>query len=157
MLSITFDVARSAPTGDTLLYFTSDPTGSAISDKQARSLPTRFTAGTVSISGPNSQGVNVSGRVYTPEGTGLRNAQVMLTSSDGTTRTVITSSLGYYTFEAIAPNRSYRIAVASKRYRFEHRVIHSALSCAKRLYSSGMTSRLIQNKKMRPRRPASFL
>jgi hypothetical protein len=123
MVSITFDVAPEAASGATELYFTSDPTGSAVSDKQARSLQTRFTSGTVTISGANAQGVRISGRVLTPEGPGLRNAQVILTDADGASRTIFTSSLGYYEFDGVKPGRTYRVAVTSKRFRFLHRTV----------------------------------
>ena len=130
MVTVTFDVLPTAASGETLLYFTSDPTGSAISDKQARSLATRFTSGTVTISGPNAEGISISGRVLTPEGLGLRNARVILTDADGVSRTVFTSTLGYYEFDGVKPGRTYRIAVTSKRYRFLQRMIEPSSSLA---------------------------
>lgn len=66
---------------------------------------------------------SVSGRVTTPHGQGLRNAAVTITGSDGTTRTVSTSSFGIYRFENIANGPTYTLTVASKRYRFSPRVV----------------------------------
>ena len=60
----------------------------------------------------------ISGRVMTPSGAGLRNATVTLTDVLGATRTAITSSFGYYSFDNVATGSSYTITATSKRYRF---------------------------------------
>lgn len=67
--------------------------------------------------------VEVSGRVTTPDGRGLRNATVMLTDSAGVTRTATTSTFGYYTFSDVAVGESYVMAVSSRRYRFAPRAV----------------------------------
>ncbi|CAN5332012.1 hypothetical protein BH20ACI2_BH20ACI2_14180 [soil metagenome] len=71
------------------------------------------------FSGPE---ITLSGRVMTPAGGGLRNAQVMLRGPDGIGRTVPTSSMGYYSFDEIA-GASYTVSVSSRRYRFEQRSV----------------------------------
>jgi hypothetical protein len=123
MITITFDVAPTAVSGGTQIEFTSDPTAAAISDISANSLQTRYQNGTITISGSNAAGVEVSGRVTTPDGSGLRNAQVTLTDANGTTRTVLTASAGYYKFDSVAAGSTYTISVASKRYRFQSRKV----------------------------------
>jgi CSLREA domain-containing protein len=65
--------------------------------------------------------VSISGRVMTPDGRGLRNATVTIFDAQGFRSTVITSSLGYYTFENIRADATHTIAVISKRYRFAAR------------------------------------
>lgn len=70
-----------------------------------------------------SAGVRVSGRVLTPLGTGVRGAEVTITSDSGQSRTVVTSSLGYYMFEDLDPNKGYTISVQSRRYRFSPRSV----------------------------------
>ena len=70
-----------------------------------------------------ASGVQVSGRVLTPDGRGLRNAQVTLLDSKGVARTVTTSSFGYYTFDEVAAGQSIVINVNAKRYRFTSRLI----------------------------------
>jgi hypothetical protein len=62
--------------------------------------------------------VSITGRVTTPDGTGLRNAAVSLTDSVGIRRTAFTSSLGYYSFDGVTTGVTYSISVQSKRYRF---------------------------------------
>src|SRR5258708_27678225 len=60
----------------------------------------------------------VSGRVFTPDGRGLRNASVVLTDSNGIARTVTTSSFGVYQFDGVATGQTVTIKVFSKLYRF---------------------------------------
>ncbi len=66
-----------------------------------------------------SNAATVGGRVLTPDGRGLRNAIVAITDSLGVSRTVTTSSLGYYSFESVPLGQTSTIAVSSRRYRFE--------------------------------------
>ena len=68
-------------------------------------------------------GVEVSGRVTTPDGTGLRNARVNITDSQGVVRSATTSSFGYYRFDDVAAGESYVVSVASRRYRYAPRVV----------------------------------
>ncbi len=60
----------------------------------------------------------VSGRVLTSGGLGLRNASVSLIDSANVRRTVLTSSLGFFTFSDVPTGASYTVSVASKRFRF---------------------------------------
>ena len=62
---------------------------------------------------------SVSGRVTTPAGPGLRNAAVTLTDSARNRRTVLTSTLGYYSFDEIPAGETVTISAASRRYRFQ--------------------------------------
>jgi hypothetical protein len=70
-----------------------------------------------------ASGVEVSGRVTTPDGRGLRNAVVTMTDSQGQRRTVTTGSFGYYRFEDVEAGSSVVIGVASNRYRFATRLV----------------------------------
>ena len=72
---------------------------------------------------PSAAGVTVSGRVLTAEGRGLRNARVTITDQSGVSRTVVTSSFGYYTFTDVEVGQTYLIGVASKRYHFTPRLL----------------------------------
>ncbi len=65
--------------------------------------------------------VSVSGRVTTPDGRGLRNATVTLTDSLGVSRSVTTSSFGFYTFGNVPVDAAYVIGVSSRLYRFASR------------------------------------
>lgn len=62
--------------------------------------------------------VTISGRVRTPDGPGLKNANVTLTDASGTTRRVMTNNFGIFTFDTVTPGQTYTIAVTSKRFRF---------------------------------------
>lgn len=68
-------------------------------------------------------GVEISGRVTTPDGLGLRNAVVSMVDSQGIVRTATTSSFGYYTFDGVEVGQSYVMGVSSRRYRFAPRVV----------------------------------
>lgn len=70
-----------------------------------------------------ASGVEISGRVLTHDGRGLRNAQVVLVDSNGFARTVTTSAFGYYMFNDVETGQNYVISVVSRRYRFYARAI----------------------------------
>ncbi len=86
---------------------------------------------TNAVGGPIQEGstLTLSGRVLTPDGGGLRNAQVVLIGHDGVRRTVPTSSMGYYSFEGLS-NETYRVSVTSRRYRFTERNVELNSSLA---------------------------
>lgn len=67
--------------------------------------------------------IQISGRVTTPGGQGLRNATVRMTLGDGSVRIATTSSFGIYTFANIPSGSSGVLSVFSKRYRFAPRSI----------------------------------
>ena len=62
--------------------------------------------------------VTVSGKVFTSDGSGLKNAVVTLMNSQGISTRVITTPFGNYVFNNVATNDSYLITVVSKRFRF---------------------------------------
>ncbi|MBX3294044.1 MAG: carboxypeptidase regulatory-like domain-containing protein, partial [Acidobacteria bacterium] len=72
---------------------------------------------------PTAAGVEVSGRVMTPDGRGLRNATVTMTDGQGVTRSAVTSSFGYYKFEGVTAGDNYVMNVNSRLYRFTPRVV----------------------------------
>jgi hypothetical protein len=65
--------------------------------------------------------VSITGRVTTPYGTGLRNALVSMIDPDGTKRTAVSSTLGYFQFDNVAVGRTYSLSTVSRRYRFQPR------------------------------------
>lgn len=65
----------------------------------------------------------VSGLVTTPDGRGLRNATVVITDSAGVSRSVMTSSFGFYSFSDMPTGATYTIRVRSRRYRFADRQV----------------------------------
>ncbi len=124
LVNITFDVAPNTSPGATYVRFANDPTPASISDAAGQRLAASYEDGTVTITGPNTTGVEVSGRVLTPDERGLRNARVTITDQNGVTRTVTTSSFGFYSFEDVEAGQSYFIGVSSRRYRFASRVVN---------------------------------
>lgn len=72
---------------------------------------------------PTAAGVSVSGRVTTPEGSGLRGATVTMTDEQGVSRVATTASFGYFRFDDVPTGQNYVVAVRSKRFNFEPRVI----------------------------------
>ena len=120
IVNITFDIAQSAPYGQTEVSFGNWPTLSTISDPFGNLVSTGFTSGLVTIAEPS---VDVNGRVLTPGGLGLRNAQVTLTDPSGTSRTTPTSSLGFFSFPSVTIGQTVRVRVNSRRYRFEEQFV----------------------------------
>lgn len=72
---------------------------------------------------PTSAGVEISGRVLTSDGRGIRNAMVTITRPDGSTRTAVSSSFGYYRFDGIEAGETVVISANSRSYRFKPRVV----------------------------------
>lgn len=72
---------------------------------------------------------SLSGRVITPAGTGLRSALVTLTDSGGNKRSVLTSTLGFYSFIDVPFGETVTISAASRRYRFQSvtRIVNESL------------------------------
>lgn len=66
---------------------------------------------------------NITGRVTSSSGLGLRNTTVIVTDASGPRRIATTSSFGNYEFSGIQLNREYTISVVSKRYRFQPRTL----------------------------------
>ncbi len=67
--------------------------------------------------------VTIGGRVLTPSGRGLRNAQVTVTQADGSTRTVLTSAYGSYSFANLTVPQTVVLSVRSKTYQFTPQVV----------------------------------
>jgi hypothetical protein len=72
---------------------------------------------------PPSRGATLSGRVFTPDGRGLRSVVVSIRDPQGVTRTVTTNSFGYYVIENVRTGESYTMRILSRRYKFAPRPI----------------------------------
>jgi len=68
--------------------------------------------------GPTAASVNLGGRVTMADGRGITNARVTLTMPDGTTRTMISGSFGYYRFEDVEVGATYILTATAKRFVF---------------------------------------
>ncbi|MBS1796063.1 MAG: CSLREA domain-containing protein [Acidobacteria bacterium] len=71
---------------------------------------------------PTAAGVSVSGRVLAGK-SGLRNAIVTLTDSNGNVRTAKTGTFGYYRFDDVAAGQTVVVTVVSKRFQFTPQVV----------------------------------
>lgn len=123
LLTVTFDVAVKSRGGVTSVSFSNDSTPSVVSDAFGAKLEASFTDGKVELSGAANVDTSVSGRVQTPDGSGLRNAQVILTDAKGNTRTATTGSFGYYSFDSLPISGQFTLSVVSKRYTFDTRTV----------------------------------
>ncbi len=127
---ITFDVSVDAPRGGTPVRFTGTLASQAISDTLGNSLTANYIDGIVNISDVVPYEAELSGRVTTADGRGIRNVIVTVTNSIGTQRTATTGSFGSYRFEGLVPEQAYSIAVKSRRFRFTSRTINLSESLA---------------------------
>lgn len=67
---------------------------------------------------PTAAAVSITGRIETPEGSGLTNAIVMLSDANGNVRPARSSSFGYFRFDDVTVGETYIVTVSSKRYTF---------------------------------------
>lgn len=129
ILNVSFTIAPGAQLGLTPVGFSGTPTSQSVSSTTGALLPTTYTPGTIQV-GSTAAGVEISGRVVTPDGRGIRNAQVIMTDSKGDRRIATTSSFGTYRFEDVESGATYVFSVSSKQYRFTPRVVQIVDSLA---------------------------
>ena len=67
--------------------------------------------------------VEVSGRVMTDDGRGLRNITVKITGPNGFVRLATTSSFGFYQFPDVVPGQTYTVSISSRLFRFAPQVL----------------------------------
>jgi hypothetical protein len=77
---------------------------------------------TISIA-PLAAGATVAGRVVDQAGRAISRATVVLTDSDGVTRTALTNPFGYFVFTDVPVGETYVAGVRHRRYRFESRTV----------------------------------
>jgi hypothetical protein len=79
------------------------------------------TNGQINILSPTAAEVNVSGRVSTNSGRGIRRAIMTISDSLGNQRSTMTNQFGYYNFEVLAGD-TYTISIFSKGHTFKQNV-----------------------------------
>ena len=107
----------------TPVTFGDNPTGTDVNDISGTTVPFSTINGVVSILGTTAAQVEVSGRVTTADGRGLRNATVTITDQNGVAHVTTTSSFGFYQFENVDSGQTYIIGVAARRFQFTSRII----------------------------------
>ena len=102
-------------------------TGSIVFDQRgvgfSRNVGGTVDVGSFEVLAPTAANATISGRVLTPEGRGLRNAQVSLTDANGNLRTAMSNSFGYFRFTEVESGQTYIIGVRSKRYLFTPQIL----------------------------------
>ena len=126
LVKLVFQVIGTAnsPTGTTALTLSTAPGELRFENRNGVLIPTTTSNGTFTVTGATAASITVSGRVLTANGRGLRGAQVRLTTADGTTRTVMSSALGYYRFADVPAGQTATVQIISKRYGFEPRIVN---------------------------------
>lgn len=79
--------------------------------------------GAFEAAAPTAANVAVSGRVLTNDGRGLQNAVVVMTDSNGNTRTVRTTTFGNFRFENVEAGEIYIFQISSKRFTFDSQIV----------------------------------
>ncbi|MBK6723598.1 MAG: carboxypeptidase regulatory-like domain-containing protein [Acidobacteria bacterium] len=123
LITITFDVAAGAAGGETRVRLTDSLAPKGVSDAMGNTLEAKYADGAVLISGPETTGTELSGRVTTADGRGVRGAQVTILDATGRARTVTTGTFGYYRFDDVAPGETYTVGVNSRRAQFTTRTV----------------------------------
>lgn len=69
---------------------------------------------------PTAAGVTIGGRILTANKQGIRNVVITLTTSTGATRTAVSSSFGYFSFQNVAVGETCVLRVNSKKFIFSN-------------------------------------
>lgn len=117
IVKLRFTIAPNATGGPTPITFGGTPTPSSFSNELGEPIEVVFVPGSVTIeaAAPN---VTISGQVTKPNGQALGGAQVVVLDSQNVRRLATTGTFGFYIVDDVPANRTYSIAVASRRYRF---------------------------------------
>lgn len=113
LLAITFNVAANAPNGTTPVTFSTDPNNNNVSTDAPVTTNIPTVNGVVMIMATTAANATLGGRVTAANGSGIRNVRVTLTDTAGKSRTILTGSFGYYSFEEVPSGETYVVSVAS--------------------------------------------
>lgn len=122
LITVAFVVSPASFVGTFPITFENTPVPLSIRDLNGAEVVSGFAPGFVVVN-VTSAGVDVSGRVLTADGRGLRNARVVMTDAGGSRRVVTTSSFGHYRFTDVEAGGSYVISISSNRYTFASRLV----------------------------------
>lgn len=124
LLTITFTIPNTAPSGQAPLTFENVADNPNVSNDFGTQLPIAGQGGFVNVNGPTAAGVTVTGRVLAGRRI-IANARVSLTNGAGITRVATTDRNGYYRFDDVAAGETYVFAVRSaRRYEFATQVVN---------------------------------
>ena len=72
-----------------------------------------------SILVPTAANVSISGRVVSPDGSGIRNAIVSVADQTGSTRYTRTNTFGYFALDSVPSGQTYLLGVSAKGWSFQ--------------------------------------
>jgi hypothetical protein len=119
--AITKSVVASGGTASTNgSYGLTGTAGQAVAESGSNTGPYTVTSGFWQPArlAPTAASVQVSGRVLTQDGRGIRNVMITLTEADGTKHTVLSGTFGYYRFNDISAGQTVIVSAAAKRFAF---------------------------------------
>lgn len=85
---------------------------------------TNVTDYAIDVLAPTAAGVEIAGRVMTDDGRGLANAIVILTDSQGVSRSIRTSSFGNFRFDNVESGQTVTIEVKARNVVFSPQVVY---------------------------------
>jgi hypothetical protein len=72
---------------------------------------------------PTAEHVVVSGRVMRESGGGVSNIRITMTMPDGTLRSTLTNTFGYFHFDGVELGQTYVFTATSKKYTFQQTML----------------------------------
>ncbi|MEP6848650.1 MAG: CSLREA domain-containing protein [Acidobacteriota bacterium] len=84
---------------------------------------TAFSNWTAGELAPSAADVNISGRVFTPGGTGAPGAHVSIVDQQGGTLSAMTNPFGFFQFTGVRAGQSYTVSVKSKYGTYQPRFV----------------------------------
>jgi hypothetical protein len=117
-INVTTDATGRADFNQTFAY--NSPVGSFVTSTATNltTLNTSEFSFAIQVQAPTAASVTVSGRVITAQGRGIRSVIVIMTDSNGNTRTATSSSSGYYRFTDVPAGETYIFTARGKRFSF---------------------------------------
>ncbi|HEY8562947.1 MAG TPA: CARDB domain-containing protein [Pyrinomonadaceae bacterium] len=129
LVTVTFDVVQTnAATAN--FSFGNSPVFREVADGAANPLSTVFSSRSLSLVAPTAAAVEIKGRVLSSPNAPLEQAIVVLTDSNGNSRTAKTNSFGYFRFAQIEAGGIYTVSVSARRYEFTPQVLNVSDSIA---------------------------
>lgn len=125
ILLIEFDIAPGAPASTTMSFGGGTVTEEVVG-ADALALPSAFPETVVSLAGPTSANVELTGRVTSRNGLAVPNAEVTVIDKAGTSRRVRTNPFGKFTVSELPAGQTYFIQVRAKEHLFDIVVIDLA-------------------------------
>ena len=113
----------SAATGG--IYSLDSTTGQTAAGNAIQQTPYGMTVGFWNFNAlaPSATSVFVGGRAIDASGASISRARVTLTDFNGQTRTAITSSFGYFSFDEVPVGATYIFEIRHKRFQFTPQVV----------------------------------